>query len=66
LSYVAYSLTLFGWFWNGGFQNAPYVFCIFKMYYTGWVKNRRALDCFFTFMAEILQGYWYKYWIVPV
>jgi len=27
------------------------------MYNTGWVKNRRALDCFFTFMAEILQGY---------
>ena len=28
------------------------------MYNTGWVKSRRALDCFFTFMAEILQGYW--------
>ena len=25
---------------------------------TGWVKSRSALDCFFTFMAEILQGYW--------
>jgi len=22
------------------------------------VKSRRALDCFFTFLAEILQGYW--------
>jgi len=29
LPYVAYSLTLFGWFWNGGFQNVPYVFCFF-------------------------------------
>jgi len=27
------------------------------MYNTGWVKSRRALDGFFTFMAEILQGY---------
>jgi len=27
------------------------------MYNTGCVKSRRALDCFFTFMAEILQGY---------
>ena len=25
---VTYSLTLFGWFWNGGFQNVPY-FCVF-------------------------------------
>jgi len=33
-------------------------FCIFKMYNTGWTKNRRALDCFFIFMAEILGGYW--------
>jgi len=36
----------------------PYVFCIFKMYNTGWAKSRRALDCFFIFMAEILVGYW--------
>jgi len=28
------------------------------MYNTGWVKSRRALDCFFTFIAEILGGYW--------
>jgi len=28
------------------------------MYYTGWIKSRRALDCFFTFMAKILQGLW--------
>jgi len=27
------------------------------MYNAGWVKSGRALDCFFTFMAEILQGY---------
>jgi len=26
------------------------------MYNTGWAKSRRALDCFFIFMAEIL-GY---------
>jgi len=25
---------------------------------TGWAKSRRALDCFFIFMAEILGGYW--------
>ena len=55
---VAYSLTFFGWFWNDGFQNVPYVFCIFKMYNTGWAKSRRALVCFFIFMAEILGGYW--------
>ena len=36
----------------------PYVFCIFEMYNTGWAKSRRALDCYFTFMAEILGGYW--------
>jgi len=24
---------------------------------TGWAKSRRALDCFFIFMAEILGGY---------
>jgi len=28
------------------------------MYNTGWAKSRRALDCFFTFMAEILGWYW--------
>jgi len=28
------------------------------MYNTGWAKSRRALDCFFIFMAEILGGYW--------
>jgi len=28
------------------------------MYNTGWVKSRRPLDWFFTFMVEILQGYW--------
>ena len=33
-------------------------FCIFKMYNTEWAKSRRALDCFFIFMAEILGGYW--------
>ena len=55
---VQLALTLFGWFWNGSFQNVPYVFCIFKMYNTGWAKSRRALDCFFIFMAEILGGYW--------
>jgi len=32
-------------------------FCIFKMYNTGWAKSRCALDCFFTFMAEITGGY---------
>jgi len=36
----------------------PYVFCIFKMYNTGWAKSRRALDCFFTFMTESLGRYW--------
>jgi len=25
---------------------------------TGWAKSKRALDCFFIFMAEILRGYW--------
>jgi len=35
----------------------PHVFCTFKMYNTGWAESRRALDCFFTFMAEILGGY---------
>jgi len=58
MPYVVYSLTLLDWFWNGGFQNVPYVFSIFKMYNTGWDKRRRALDCFFIFMAEILGGYW--------
>jgi len=33
-------------------------FCIFKMYDTGWANSRPALDCLFTFMAEILGGYW--------
>ena len=28
------------------------------MYNTGWAKSRRALDCFFIIMAEILGGYW--------
>jgi len=28
------------------------------MYNTGWAKSRRALDCFFIFIAEILGGYW--------
>jgi len=28
------------------------------MYNTGWVKSRRALDCLFTFMVEILGWYW--------
>ena len=28
------------------------------MYNTGWAKIRRALDCFFTIMAEILGRYW--------
>jgi len=27
------------------------------MYNAGWAKSRRALDCFFIFMAEILGGY---------
>jgi len=27
------------------------------MYNTGWDQSRRALDCFFTFMADILQEY---------
>jgi len=27
------------------------------MYNTGWAKSRRALDCFFMLMAEILGGY---------
>jgi len=27
------------------------------MYNTGWAKSRRALDCFFTFMAESLGRY---------
>jgi len=27
------------------------------MYDTGWAKSRPALDCLFTFMAEILGGY---------
>jgi len=27
------------------------------MYNTGWAKIRRALDCFFTIMAEILGRY---------
>jgi len=35
------------------------------MYNTGWAKSRRALDCFFIFMAEIWDGI-DKYWIVPV
>jgi len=35
----------------------PYVFCTFKMYNTGWAKSERALDCFFTFMAKILERY---------
>jgi len=26
--------------------------------YTGWAKSRRALDCFFTFMAESLGRCW--------
>jgi len=25
---------------------------------TRWAKSRRALDCFFIFMAEISGGYW--------
>jgi len=33
-------------------------FCVFKMCNTGWAKIRRALDCFFTIMAEILGRYW--------
>ena len=33
-------------------------FCVFTMYSTGWAKSRRALDCFFTIMAEILGRYW--------
>ena len=28
------------------------------MYNTGWAKSRRALDCFYIFMAKILGGYW--------
>jgi len=28
------------------------------MYDTGWAKSRPALDCLFTFRAEILCGYW--------
>jgi len=28
------------------------------MYNTGWAKSRRALDCFFILMAELLGGYW--------
>jgi len=32
-------------------------FCNFKMYNTGWAKSRRALDCFFILMAELLGGY---------
>jgi len=27
------------------------------MYDTGWAKSRPALDCLFTFRAEILCGY---------
>jgi len=33
-------------------------FCVFTMYSTGWAKSRRALDYFFTIMAEILGRYW--------
>jgi len=28
------------------------------MFNTGWAKSRRAFDCFFIFMTEILGGYW--------
>jgi len=35
------------------------------MYNIGWAESRRALDCIFIFMAEILEGI-DKYWIVPV
>jgi len=33
-------------------------FCVFTMYSTGWAKSRRALDRFFTIMAEISGRYW--------
>jgi len=32
--------------------------CVFTMYNTKWAKTRRALDCVFTIMAEILGRYW--------
>ena len=53
LSPNAFWLILKRWF-----SECTYVFGIFKMYNTGWAKSRRALDCFFIFMAEILGGYW--------
>jgi len=39
------------------FQNVQHVFCVCKMYNTGWDKSRRSLHCFFTNVAEISGRY---------
>jgi len=39
------------------FQNVQHIFCVFKMYNTGWAKSRRSLHCFFTIMVEISGRY---------
>jgi len=38
-------------------QNVQHVFCVFKMYNTGWDKSRRSLHCFFTNVVEISGRY---------
>jgi len=58
-------ITLFGWFWSGGFQNAPYVFVLLKCTTQGGPKVDVLLIAFLYLWLKFWDGI-DKYWIVPV